>query len=160
AGSLAVAVSREGGSNVMVPSALKYMVVLACGLLALAGPAATAGEKKGDKAALSGTWGKKDGEPKSEVADKGLLKVAPRGDSAVVALVCDYTVAKGGLVKAKVTRLEGKEEVTKKAAEKVPVGTEFSFTWKVKDDTARLDDLKCEKVEQFKSHLEGDYEQK
>src|SRR5262245_39822860 len=121
AGCLTAAVSREGGSNVMVPSALKYTVVLACGLLALAGPTATAGDKKGDKPALSGTWGKKDGEPKIEFADKGVVKIAPHGDGAVIAIVCDYTVEKEGLVKAKVTGFEGKEEVTKRVAEKVPV---------------------------------------
>jgi hypothetical protein len=144
----------------MVPKTLTYRVVLACGLLALAGLAAMADDKKGDKPALSGTWGKKDGEPKIEFADKGVLKIAPHGDSAVIAVVCDYTVEKEGLVKAKIAGFEGKEEVKKHIAEKVPVGTEFSFKWTVKGDTAKLDDLKCEKVEQLKSHLEGEYNQK
>jgi hypothetical protein len=156
----AVAVFREGGSNVMVAKTLEYLVVLACGALALAGPAATADDKKGDKPALSGSWGKKGGELKIEFADKAVLKIAPHGDSAVIAIVCDYTVGKGGLVKAKVTGFEGKEEAKKHLGEKVPVGTEFSFKWKVKDDTAKLDDLKCVKVEQLKSHLEGDFEKK
>jgi hypothetical protein len=144
----------------MVPKTRKYPVVLACGLLGLASLAATAGDKKGDKPALSGTWVKKDGEPKIEFADKGVLKIAPHGDSAVIAIVCDYTVEKEGLVKAKVTEFEGKEKAKKHVAEKLPVGTEFSFKWKVKDGTAKLDDLKCEKVEQLKSHLEGEYFQK
>src|SRR5215831_8094646 len=134
----------------MVSKTLKHRVVLACGLLALACLAATADDKKGDKPALSGTWGKKDGELKVEFADKGVMKIAPHGDSAVIAIVCDYTVEKEGLVKAKVTGFEGKEEAKKHVAEKVPVGTEFSFRWKVKKDTAKLDDLKCGKLEQLK----------
>jgi hypothetical protein len=144
----------------MEPKTLKYPVVLACGLLALASLAATAGETKGDRPALSGTWGKKDGELKIAFADKGVLKIAPHGDSALIAVVCDYTVAKGGLVKARVTGFEGKEEAKKHVAEKLPVGTEFSFKWKVKKDTAKLADLKCAKVEQLKSHLEGEYDRK
>src|SRR5262245_54565789 len=144
----------------MVPKTFKYPVVLASALLALASLAATADDKKGDKPALSGTWGKKDGELKIEFADRGVLKIAPHGDSAVIGIVCDYTAEKEGLVKAKVTGFEGKEDAKKHLAEKVPVGTEFSFKWKVKEDTAKLDDLKCEKVEQLKSHLEGEYDQK
>src|SRR5262245_38457289 len=143
----------------MVPKTLKYRVVLACGLLALAGLAA-ADDKKGDEPAVSGTWGMKGGELTVAFADKGVLKIAPHGDSAMIAIVCDYTVEKGGLVKAKVTGFEGKEEAKKHVAEKVPVGTEFSFQWKVKEDTAKLDDLKCEKAEQLKSHLEGEYDKK
>jgi hypothetical protein len=155
-----VAVVPEGGSNVMVPKGLKYGLVLACGALALASLAATAGDRKGDKPALSGTWVKKDAELKIQFADKGVLKIAPHGDSAVIAIVCDYTVAKEGLVKAKVTGFEGKEEARKHVGEKLPVGTEFSFKWRVKGDTAKLDDLKCAKVEQLKSHLEGEYDRK
>src|SRR5262245_47521965 len=144
----------------MVPKTLKYRVVLACGLLALVSLAATADDKKGDKPALSGTWGMKDGEVKIVFADKGVMKIAPHGDSDVIAIVCDYTVRKEGLVKATVTGFEGKEDVKKHVAEKLPVGTEFSFRWTVKKDTAKLDDVKCEKVEQIKSHLEGEYHRK
>src|SRR5262249_41203971 len=86
-----------------------------------------------------------------------VMKIAPHGDSDVIAIVCDYTVRKEGLVKATVTGFEGKEDVKKHVAEKLPVGTEFSFRWTVKKDTAKLDDVKCEKVEQIKSHLEGEY---
>src|SRR5262245_11686546 len=143
----------------MVAKTRAYRVVLACGLLALAG-LAEAGDRKGDRPALSGSWGMKDGELKIEFDGKGVLKVVPHGDSAVIAIVCDYTAEKEGLVKARVTGFEGKEDAKKHLAEKVPVGTEFSFKWKVKEDTAKLDDLKCEKVEQLKSHLEGEYDQK
>src|SRR5262245_23936774 len=112
----------------MAAKTLGYRMVLACGLLALVGLAA-ADDKKGDKPALSGTWGKKDGEPKIEFAGKGVMKIAPHGDSAVIAVVCDYTVEKEGLVKAKITGFEGEVEVKKHVAEKLPVGTEFSFKW-------------------------------
>src|SRR5262249_13292482 len=50
------------------------------------GGAAPADDKKGDSAALSGTWGKKDGALKIEFAAKGVLKIAPHGDSAVIAI--------------------------------------------------------------------------
>jgi hypothetical protein len=53
-----------------------------------------------------------------------------------------------------------KEEAKETAKEKLPVGTEFSFSWQVKDDTARLADLKGKDVEILKSHLEGVYRQK
>jgi hypothetical protein len=135
-------------------------VVLACGVLAQASPAVSADDKKGDKPALSGTWAKKDGELKIEFADKDVLKIAPHGDPAVVAFVCDYAVDKDGLVKAKVTGFEGKEEVKKKLQEKFPVGFKFSFKWKAKGDAARLDDLTGDDVEMLKSHLEGDFEKK
>ena len=78
----------------------------------------------------------------------------------MIAVVCEYTVEKEGLVKAKITDFEGKEEAKKMVKEKLPVGTEFSFKWKVKDDTAKLDDLKGDKIEDLKSHLEGDYKKK
>ena len=42
----------------------------------------------------------------------------------------------------------------------LPIGTEFSFKWKVKDDNAKLDDMKGDKFEPLKSHLEGEYSQK
>src|SRR5262245_36314721 len=77
----------KGVSNVMVPQTLKYGVVLACGVLALASLSASADDQKGNKPALSGTWGKKDGELKIEFADKDVMKIAPHGDSAVIAIV-------------------------------------------------------------------------
>jgi hypothetical protein len=144
----------------MVPRSLKYGVVLACGALALAGLAAAADEKKADKPTLSGTWGKKDGELKIEFGDKGTLKIAPHGDSAVIAIVGDYTVNKEGRVKVKVTGFEGKEEAKKRLAEVVPVGLQFGFKWAVKGDGARLGDLTGDKAEHLKAHLEGDFEKK
>jgi hypothetical protein len=144
----------------MVPRTLKYGAMLACGVLAVASLAATADDKKGDKPALSGTWGKKDGELKIEFADKGVMKFVPHGDSALLAIVCDYTIEKDGLVKAKVTALEGKEEATKKVQEHLPVGYQFTFKWKVNGAAARLDDVMGDDVAMLKSHLEGDFEQK
>jgi len=144
----------------MVPKTLGFVAMLACGVLALASLAATAEDKKSDKPALSGSWGKKDGDLKIEFADKGVMKFVPHGDSAMLAIVCDYTVEKEGLVKVKVTAIEGKEEVTKKVQEHLPVGFQFSFNWKVTGDTARLDGVMGEDVAMLKSHLEGDFEQK
>jgi hypothetical protein len=139
---------------------LKYGTVLACVVLLLAARPASADDKKGNKPTLSGTWGKKDGELKIEFGDKGVMKIAPHGDSAPCVVVCDYTVAKDGLVKVKVTGHEGKEEVKKKLAEHVPMGLKFSFKWTVKGEAARLDNVAGGDVETLKSHLEGDFEQK
>jgi hypothetical protein len=132
-----------------------------CGAaLALAGLTAAAEEKKGDKAALAGTWAKKDGHMKIEFADKGVVKLAPHGDPADIALVCDYTAEKDGTVKAKVTGFEGKDELKKKIQEVVPVGTKFGFKWKADGDAAKLSDVTGDNVEALKSHLEGDFEKK
>jgi hypothetical protein len=176
----AVAVLTQGVLIVM----LKCVAVLACGglalvglhlhghgcpgarLLALAGldvcaTTAPAEDKKDDKAksALSGTWMMKGGEIKIVFADKDVMKIYPHGNKEeVLAIVCDYTVQKDGLVKAKVSDLQG--EAKDKLADKVPVGMEFTFTWKVKDGTAQLDEVKGENTDVFKSHLEGDYEKK
>ena len=146
--------------NVMEPKTLRYVAMLACGVLALASLTASADDKKSDKPALSGTWGKKDGELKIEFPDKGVVKFVPHGDSTMLAIVCDYTVDKEGLVKVKVTAVEGKEEVTKKVQEHLPVGYQFSFKWKVTGETARLENVMGEDVAMLKSHLEGDFEQK
>lgn len=135
-------------------NAFKF-AVLACALLALAAVAAA-----DDKGKLSGVWDKKAGELKIEFADKDVMKISPHGDKVEFVIVCKYTVDKDGLVKAKISELKGKEEVIEKAKDKVPVGAEFSFKWKVKGDAATLDDLKGDKADGLKSHLEGDYEKK
>jgi hypothetical protein len=176
----AAAVLTEGVSNVM----LKYVALLACGglvlaalhlpgngcpgarLLALAGvevgcAPTSADEKKDDKdkSPLSGTWTRAGGEAKIEFADKGVLKLMPHGDKEVVVIVCSYTAGKGGLVKAKITDIEGKAK--DKVKEHLPVGLAFSFKWQVKDATATLDDVKGDDLpEKVKEHLEGKYEQK
>jgi RNA polymerase sigma factor (sigma-70 family) len=123
--------------------------------------AAAADEKDGkDKPGLSGTWVKKEGELRIEFADKEVLKVSPHGKDDLILIVCSYTVEKDGRVKAKVTDFEGKDEAKQKVKEKLPVGTEFSFTWKVKGEAATLDDVKGDSVEGLKAHLEGDYGKK
>jgi hypothetical protein len=130
-------------------------------LLALicASPLANGGE--GDKPSLSGVWAKKNGEPKIEFADDKVMKIAPHGDGTVIAIVCDYTVENGALVKAKVTGFEGSsEDAKKKIAEHLPVGVEFSFQWTTNGDDARLDNVKGDKVEALKAHLKGDFKKK
>jgi len=159
---------------------LKTLSCLACGVLAVAGlhvapsngcpgtsllplacASASADDKKDDKPALSGTWAKKDAQLKIEFAGKDVLKILPHGDDPVIVIVCDYTVEKEGLVKAKVTGLEAKEEIKQKVQEHVPVGLTFSFKWKMNGDAAKLDELKGDKnVDTLKSHLEGDFEKK
>jgi hypothetical protein len=88
------------------------------------------------------------------------VKIAPHGDSKLIAFVCKYTVDKEGAVKVKVTNLEGKDEIKQKAKGALPVGTEFRFTWKVTDDTAKLSDVKADNAEHLKAHLEGEYRKK
>jgi hypothetical protein len=132
---------------------------LVCGLLVLAGPFASADDKT-EKSSLSGIWVLKSGETKIEFCDKKVVKICPHGDDKVIAVLCEYTVEKEGLVKAKITGYEGKDEVKDIVKEKLPLGTEFRFKWLVKDGTAKLDDLKGDQVDLLKSHLEGDYSPK
>lgn len=145
----------------MLSKTLKYASMLAVGVLVLANLSATADDKKNGKGApaLSGSWVKKEAELKIIFEDKDTMKIVPHGDEEVIVILCTYTVEKGE-VKVKVSGAEGKEEAKKAVAEKLPVGTEFRFAWKVKDDSAKLDDLKGENVELLKSHLEGEYERK
>jgi peroxiredoxin len=120
----------------------------------------TADDKKGNGRALSGTWGKTGGALKIEFGDKGVMKIAPHGDITAIAIVCDYTVEKEGLVKAKVTGVEGNGAPTKHIGGLLPAGTKFSFKWTVKADSAKLDDLTGDKVEVLRHLLAGDFEQK
>lgn len=138
--------------------------VIVSGILALAGllslASAWADDKKEDKLALSGTWGKKDGELKIEFVDKEVLKILPHGDKAPITIVCEYAVDKEGLVKVKVTELEATEEVKKKLREHAPVGLKFTFKWKKEGDAVKLEDLTGDKVDSLKSRLEGEFEKK
>jgi hypothetical protein len=130
---------------------------LVCGaVLALACVAVWADDKK-DAPALSGVWAQQGGQLKLEFADKNVLKISPHGDSELMLIVCSYTTDKG-VVKVKITDLEGKAK--EKAKDHLPVGTEFSFKWSVKDATATLDEVKGEKADEFRSHLEGKFEKK
>jgi hypothetical protein len=125
----------------------------------LASWAATADDKK-DTPALSGLWAAKEGQTKLDFSEKDMLTIAPHGDKSMIAIVCEYTLDKDGMVKVKITDFEGKGELQKKIKELLPVGTTFSFTWRVTNENAKLDDVKGDKIEQFKAHLEGDYELK
>lgn len=115
-----------------------------------------------EKPTLSGEWVQKDGELKIEFSDKNTMSISPHGENKVVVILCEYTLNKDGLVKAKVTGFEGKAEAKKMVMEHLPTGTQFSFTWKVKDDKAALDDVKGEKdkIELLKSRLETEYRKK
>jgi hypothetical protein len=134
--------------------------VLACGVLALAALAAPAQDRKDDKdkLALAGAWARKGGELKLEFCDKDELKISPHGDTGGFVIVCKYTVAKKGIVQVKITDFEGKDELKEKAKAVLPIGLEFSFRWKAKDNTATIDELKGKDVEHLKAHLEGDYD--
>jgi hypothetical protein len=135
--------------------------LLVCGVLAVVGLSASAVDKKEDKdkPALAGAWAKKDAELKIEFADKGTLKIVPHGDEEMIVFLCSYTVEKG-TVKVKITSYEGKQEIKEKLGEKLPVGTEFTFKWQINGDSATLDDVKGDKAEVFKTHLEGTFEKK
>jgi hypothetical protein len=134
--------------------------ILACAVFILFGLSASADDKKDkDKPTLSGVWTLKGGETKLEFGKKKVLKISPHGDSELIAVICECTVEKEGMVKAKITDLAGKDEAKEMVKELLPPGTEFSFKWTVKDGVAKLHDLKGEKVEPLKSHLEGEYSQ-
>ncbi|HUR54081.1 MAG TPA: RNA polymerase sigma factor, partial [Gemmataceae bacterium] len=116
-------------------------------------------KKEEKKVELSGTWTKNEGELKITF-EKDTLKISPHGKDDILLIVCEYTADKKGPVKGKVTGLEGNEMALKVAREKLPVGTEFSFTWKVTKETAKLDEVKCEKADILKAHMEGDFTEK
>ena len=95
----------------MLRKTVKYGTVLAYAVLAVAGLATAADDKKDDKPALKGVWALKDSELKLEFSDKDVLKISPHGKDEVFLVVCKYTLEKEGLVKAKITGLEGKAKV-------------------------------------------------
>ena len=138
--------------------------VLAFALAAFAlGSFAGAGEKKDDKKdekekpAFTGTWTRESGglDLKFEWVNKDTLKLSAFAEENGVIVTTKYTV-KDGVVKAKVTDVEVKGEFKNKP----PKGMEFTFKWKVKGDTATLDDFEAEGLEQAKAVLEGDYAKK
>jgi hypothetical protein len=148
----------KGASNMNRAKFLAGGVALACGVFLMTNLAASADEKKDQ--ALSGVWALKGGELKIEFADKNAIKIFPHGDSDVIVLLCEYSLDKEGRVKAKITGFEGKDEAKEAAKNNLPLGTQFSFKWKVKDDSAMLDDVKGDQAEHLKAHLEGEYSQK
>jgi hypothetical protein len=142
----------------MTPTLPTRRALLACGVLTLTGLLAIADDKK--PAAPTGTWTMKDGETQIEFADKGVLKILPHGDKFDFALVCEITVGKDGAVKAKITDLEGKEEIKAKVKDRLPVGSAFTFKWTATGDAGTLADVEGKEIEAFKSKLEGSYEKK
>jgi hypothetical protein len=140
---------------------LGYGVMLACAVLAPAGRAAADDadrKEKKDKPSLTGVWKRSGGEMRLEFSGKDVLKLSPHDKDELILVVCKYTVGKDGRVTAQITDLEGTAKDKAKAV--LPVGLEFSFAWKTKDDSATLADLKGDQVEALKSHLEGKYEKK
>lgn len=78
-----------------------------------------------------------------------------QGDNGFVAM-CKITVDKDGVTKVTVT-----EATEKGNFPATPMkGFEFSFKWKVKDDTATLSDLKGEGLDDVKPIVEGQYKKK
>jgi len=140
----------------MRANTLPGCVVLACSVFILAGLSALADDTK-EKPALSGVWELKGGEAKIEFSGKNEVKIFPHGDNNVIVLICEFTAEKEGLVKASITGFDGKDDAKERVQQLLPIGTGFSFKWEVKDDSAKLDGIKGEKVEVLKSHLEGEY---
>ena len=139
-----------------------YRILLVGGVLALACRLALADDGNGDhgKSLPSGKWEKKDAEPTLEFTGEDKLTIFPHGDNLNIQIDCSYTVTKDGLVKAKITRLGGADDVVEKIKGLVPVGLEFNFKWKLDGDKATLDDLDGNDVEHVKERLEGEYTKK
>jgi hypothetical protein len=136
-------------------------MVLASSILILAGLTAWADDRSDKEgAALSGVWTLKQGETRIEYADKKVVKIFPHGDNVQIAVICEYTADKEGLVRVKVTGFEGDDETKKRVNEVLPPGTRFRFRWKIKDDSAKLDKVQGDQADHLKSHLEGEYGRK
>jgi hypothetical protein len=132
--------------------------ILECGVsLACIALVPAAANSADDRPRLSGSWTKKGADPKVEFDDEDTLTILPHGDGEDAEVECSYTVTKAGLVKAKVVRLGGRQELIEKLKVLVPVGLEFQFNWRVNGDAATLDSLKGKDVAHMKGHLEGEY---
>ena len=136
--------------------------LLVCGVIALLCQLAPADDVKAEKGkfAPSGTWEKKDAEPKLEFKDDDKMTIYPHGGGRDILIECSYKVTGDGFVKAKITRLGGPDDVIEKVKEAAPVGLEFQFKWKVDGDKATLDELDGKDVEHVKERLEGEYARK
>jgi hypothetical protein len=136
-----------------------YRVLAGVCALALA-VTSGAGSRADDKkdSGPSGTWVREANglDLKFEFTGKDTLKITVTGGDNAVIVTSKYTVEKDGRVKAKITDVEEKG----KFPAKPPKGLEYSFTWKVKGDTATLDNLKGEGLDDAKPVLEGDYKRK
>jgi hypothetical protein len=146
----------------MLRSTIRYRAFLVLGVAAVACGLALADDGKSvkDKPIASGTWEKKDADPTLEFTGEDKLTIFPHGEHLKFQIDCSYTVTKEGLVKAKVTKLGGDEEVVEKVKGHVPVGLEFQFKWKVDGEKATIDDVDGKDVEIVKERLEGEYTKK
>jgi hypothetical protein len=138
---------------------LSRRALLAYAALVLAGRRARA-DDEGDKPTLSGTWEKKDAEPKLEFSADGALTIHPHGDNLDLQIGCSYTVTKDGLVKARVKSIDGPEKVVDQVKGVVPIGLEFQFQWKVEGGAATLGAVEGKDTEPMKARLEGEYARK
>ena len=134
-------------------------LVLVSGVFVLALLSGSADDKK-DKPSPSGVWTLKAGETVLEFSNDKTVRIAPHGESNPIAVICEYTAGKDETVKAKVTDYEGSDEVKEMLKEVLPVGTEFTFKWKITGETAKLDEIKSDMAEHLRSHLEGEYSRK
>lgn len=139
----------------MTRTTRRSFLAAACGL-ALAWPAAADDAKK---PAPAGRWHKTEGQIRIDFLDKGVMKIAPHGDDTFV-VVCSYAVTKDGRIKAKITELEGKDEIKEKAKSHLPVGMEWTFAWNAKGEKATLDNIDGKEVDLLKSHLEGEFKKR
>lgn len=134
-------------------------LAFALAALALSNFVAADDKKKDDKEkpALSGMWTRESGglDLKFEFTGKDTLNMSAFAEDNGVIVTTKYTV-KDGVLKAKVTDVEVKGEFKNKPAK----GLEFTFKWKVKGDTATLDDFEAEGLEAAKAVLEGEYAKK
>lgn len=114
-------------------------------------------DKKDEKPALAGTWTRESNglDLKVEFVGKDTIKMSAMADENGVTVTSKYTV-KDGKVKAKVTKVEIKGQFNAAPKE----GLEFTFKWKVKGDTATLDDFEGEGLENAKPVVEGEYAKK
>ena len=107
-----------------------------------------------DKPAFSGIWVREAGghNLKIEFTGKDSFKLSAFVEENGAVVTCKYSV-KDGVLKSKVTKVEVKGDF--KAAPKE--GAEFCFKWKVKGETATLDDFDAPGLEAAKPVLEGEY---
>ena len=130
-----------------------FAVVPVVALALVCGPVAADDKDK----ELSGTWTREaNGLDLKFVFTKDTFKVSAFGGDNGVTATCKYTVEKDGTVKATITKVEEKGNFPSKP----PEGLEFSFKWKVKGDTATLDDLKGQDLADAKAIIEGEYQKK
>ena len=129
-------------------------------VLAARPSSADGGKDDNEKTSLSGSWEKKDAEPKAKFTTEGELTIYPHGDSVKIQIECSYTFTKEGLVKAKVKSHGGAENVVEQVKNVVPVGMESQFKWKVEGEAATFNDVEAEEADSAKARLERDYAKK